>query len=151
MATPRPHALHFGIGKNGEATLANAGHLAPYLNGESVAMEGALPLGLMEGAEFSVMDFQLNEGDKLVLMSDGIAEAMDERGQLFGFERVHALLRTATTASEVAKRRAILRPGRRHQCHFSDSDTGARACNGLSRFGPIGCNACITAYSEITS
>jgi len=95
--------LALRIAKNGEATLANAGHLAPYLNGESVAMEGALPLGLMEEAEFSVMDFQLNEGDKLVLMSDGIAEAMDERGQLFGFERVDALLRTGPTAAEVAE------------------------------------------------
>lgn len=95
--------LALRIGKDGEATLANAGHLAPYLNGEPVAMEGALPLGLMEGAEFPVMDFQLNEGDRLVLMSDGIAEAMDERGQLFGFERVDALLRTAPTAAEVAE------------------------------------------------
>ena len=66
-------------------------------------MEGALPLGLLEGAEFSVMHFQLKEGDKLVLMSDGIAEATDERGQLFGFGRVNALLRTARTAAEVAE------------------------------------------------
>src|SRR6185312_16374666 len=95
--------LALRIARNGEATMANAGHLAPYLNGESVAMEGALPLGLMEVAEFSVTDFQLNEGDRLVLMSDGIAEAMDERGQLFGFERVDALLRTAPTAAEVAE------------------------------------------------
>ena len=83
--------------------MANAGHLAPYLNGETVAMEGALPLGLIEGAEFSMTHFQLKEGDKLMLMSDGIREAMDERGQLFGFERVDALLRTASTAAEVAE------------------------------------------------
>ncbi|HEY5329410.1 MAG TPA: SpoIIE family protein phosphatase [Acidobacteriaceae bacterium] len=95
--------LALRIGKNGEATLANAGHLAPYLNGEPVGMEGALPLGLMEGAEFPVRDFQLGEGDRLVLMSDGIAEAMDERRELFGFERVDALLRTGPTAAEVAE------------------------------------------------
>jgi hypothetical protein len=35
-------------------------------------------------------------------MSDGIAEATDAEGHLFGFERVHELLRTATTAAEVA-------------------------------------------------
>jgi serine phosphatase RsbU (regulator of sigma subunit) len=35
-------------------------------------------------------------------MSDGIAEATDIDGNLFGFDRVHALLRTATTAAEVA-------------------------------------------------
>ncbi|MGB6783699.1 MAG: SpoIIE family protein phosphatase [Terracidiphilus sp.] len=90
------------LGNDGEATMANAGHVAPYRNSEPLAMEGALPLGMMEGAEFSVMHFQLNPGDKLVLMSDGIAEATDERGQLFGFERVHELLRTASSAAEIA-------------------------------------------------
>ena len=35
-------------------------------------------------------------------MSDGIAEATDANGKLFGFERVHELLRKATTAAEVA-------------------------------------------------
>jgi serine phosphatase RsbU (regulator of sigma subunit) len=65
-------------------------------------MEGALPLGIMEGAEFSVMHFHLTDGDKLVLMSDGIAEATDADGHLFGFERVSELLRTAKSASEVA-------------------------------------------------
>jgi serine phosphatase RsbU (regulator of sigma subunit) len=65
-------------------------------------MEGALPLGMIEDAELSVMHFQLKNGDKLVLMSDGIVEAPDANGHLFGFERVHELLRTATTAAEVA-------------------------------------------------
>ena len=65
-------------------------------------MEGALPLGIFEGAESSVMHFQLNPGDRLVLMSDGIAEATDANGHLFGFERVHELLRTARSAAEVA-------------------------------------------------
>jgi serine phosphatase RsbU (regulator of sigma subunit) len=76
--------------------------VAPYRNGEPLAMEGALPLGMIEDAEFSVMRFPLNPGDKLVLMSDGIAEATDDRGQLFGFERVHQLLRTARPAAEIA-------------------------------------------------
>jgi sigma-B regulation protein RsbU (phosphoserine phosphatase) len=94
--------LALTIEKNGEARLANAGHLPPYLNGEPLAMEGALPLGMIEGAEFSVMHFQLKTGDKLVLMSDGIVEAMDTNGNLLGFERVRELLRTATTPAEVA-------------------------------------------------
>lgn len=48
------------------------------------------------------MHFELKAGDRLVLMSDGIAEAMDASGKLFGFERVHALLQTAKSAAEVA-------------------------------------------------
>jgi Stage II sporulation protein E (SpoIIE) len=94
--------LALRIANDGAVTLANAGHMAPYLNGEPMAMEGALPLGMVEGAETSVMRFQLKEDDKLVLMSDGIAEATDAEGQLFGFERIHELLRTAGSAAEVA-------------------------------------------------
>ncbi len=95
--------LAMRIDADGSAMLANAGHLPPYLNGEPVAMEGALPLGITEGAEFSVMHFQLEKGDRLMLMSDGIAEATDAEGHLFGFERVNDLLRAAKSASEIAR------------------------------------------------
>lgn len=93
-------ALH--IAKNGEAILANAGHMAPYLHGEELPMEGALPLGVIAGAEYSLMRFKLAVGDTLLLMSDGIVEAMDDDGQLFGFNRIHDLLRTTTNAAELA-------------------------------------------------
>ena len=94
--------LALRIGLDGAVTLANAGHMAPYLNGELIAVEGALPLGMLPGAEFSVTRFQLHENDRLVLLSDGVVEAMDSEGQLFGFERVHQLLRSARSATEVA-------------------------------------------------
>ncbi|HUX44990.1 MAG TPA: SpoIIE family protein phosphatase [Terracidiphilus sp.] len=90
------------IAKDGAATLANAGHIAPYLNGEPLPMEGALPLGMIEAAEPSVMHFQLKHDDKLILMSDGIAEAMDADGKLFGFDRIHNMLRSTQTAAAIA-------------------------------------------------
>lgn len=94
--------LALRIEKNGAATLANAGHMAPYINGEPLPMEGALPLGMIEEAEFSVMRFHLSDGDRLMVMSDGISEATSATGDLFGFERVNELLRTSTSAEEVA-------------------------------------------------
>jgi hypothetical protein len=94
--------LAMRINADGCATLANAGHVPPYLNGEPLPIEGALPLGMVEGAEFSVLRFQLKEGDRLMLLSDGVAEATDANGKLFGFERVSELLHTATTAAEIA-------------------------------------------------
>jgi Stage II sporulation protein E (SpoIIE) len=94
--------LALRIAKDGAVTLANAGHIAPYLNGDPLPMEGALPLGIIESAESSVMHFRLKDDDRLMLMSDGVAEAMDDNDQLFGFERVHQLLRTAKSAAEVA-------------------------------------------------
>jgi hypothetical protein len=90
------------IGSDGETVLANAGHLPPYLNGELLSVEGSLPLGMIESAEFSNSRFKLNEGDHLVLISDGIAEARNTEGQLFGFERVQDLLRNGKTVAEVA-------------------------------------------------
>jgi serine phosphatase RsbU (regulator of sigma subunit) len=94
--------LALRIDANGAVTLANAGHLPPYLNGEPLAMEGALPLGMLPGAVFSVMNFKLAEGDRLVLVSDGIAEARDTDGRLFGFERVEQLLQSQPSAAELA-------------------------------------------------
>ena len=94
--------LALSIAMDGQAALANAGHMAPYLNAEALPMEGALPLGMIEGAEPSLMRFKLAVGDKLLLMSDGIAEAMDAEGQLFGFERVQELVRSAKNAAVVA-------------------------------------------------
>ncbi|MGB8480996.1 MAG: SpoIIE family protein phosphatase [Acidobacteriaceae bacterium] len=93
-------AMH--ITADGEVTLANAGHMPPYLNGKEFPMEGALPLGMMESAEFPVMHFQLAPGDTLMLLSDGVAEAQDAQGHLFGFERIEAMLRQPITAAEVA-------------------------------------------------
>jgi sigma-B regulation protein RsbU (phosphoserine phosphatase) len=50
-----------------------------------------MPLGMVAGAEFSVMGFRVNEGDRLMLLSDGVVEAQNEKRELFGFERTRAL------------------------------------------------------------
>ena len=65
-------------------------------------MEGALPLGMIDGADFSVMHFHLNPSDKLVLISDGILEATDLHGHLFGFDRVQQLLQSQTPIAALA-------------------------------------------------
>ena len=102
----REHAsatcLMLRIEADGVVTLANAGHLPPYLNGQEMQMEGSLPLGVIADPEFPVMYFKLKIGDTLMLMSDGIAEAQDEHGHLFGFERIDQMLRAPMTASSLA-------------------------------------------------
>jgi hypothetical protein len=94
--------LALRIAPDGAATLANAGHMAPFLNGNPLDMEGALPLGMIDAPGFTVMHFHLEVGDRLMLMSDGIAEATDAHGKLLGFDRVDHLIRTTTTAAELA-------------------------------------------------
>jgi hypothetical protein len=46
----------------------------------------------MDGAEFSMTRFALRLDDRLVLVSDGLAEARNPEGQLFGFARVQQLV-----------------------------------------------------------
>jgi len=102
----RSHAaatcLALRIAADGGAILANAGHMPPYLNGQPVEIEGSLPLGMIEDAEFSVLQFRFTQGDQLLLMSDGIAEATDLNGNLFGFERVLDLIRNSASAAAIA-------------------------------------------------
>jgi serine phosphatase RsbU (regulator of sigma subunit) len=95
--------LALSIAADGSVTLANAGHIPPYLNGAPVAMEGALPLGMIDGADFSVMRFPLIAGDTLVVMSDGVPEATNEKGELFGFDRIAQLLAGKLTISALAE------------------------------------------------
>ena len=94
--------LALRLAPDGAVRLANAGHLPPYVNGNELAMEGALPLGMIESPEFSLMHFDLASGATLTLLSDGVAEARDEQGRLFGFERIHDLLQKPITAAEIA-------------------------------------------------
>jgi serine phosphatase RsbU (regulator of sigma subunit) len=86
----------------GSVELANAGQLPPYLNGVEMMIEGALPLGTLSGMDFPVTSFMLEPGDSLLIMSDGIVEAQNEHGELFGFERLEEMLRSPTTTADIA-------------------------------------------------
>jgi serine phosphatase RsbU (regulator of sigma subunit) len=46
--------------------------------------------------------FKLAEGDSLMLMTDGVAEAQDAAGHLFGFERISEMLREGVAAASLA-------------------------------------------------
>ena len=97
--------LALRVDEDGAATLANAGHLPPYLNGEELPMEGAIPLGMDTAAQFSMKRFHLEPDDRLMFLSDGVAEAQDEQGRLFGFERAEAMSNQAARAvAEAAQR-----------------------------------------------
>jgi hypothetical protein len=91
------------ITADGEVAMANAGHLAPFLNGVAMELEGSLPLGIVAGAEFSESRFTLREGDEVSIYTDGVLEAQNEAGELFGFERCEALMRRRPTVQEIAE------------------------------------------------
>jgi serine phosphatase RsbU (regulator of sigma subunit) len=72
---------------DGTAIIANAGHLGPYRDGREVELTPSLPLGVIADAHYERTTFQLNRGDRLVFISDGVVEATNAHGELFGFER----------------------------------------------------------------
>ena len=80
-------ALAAHIAADGLVTIANAGHLSPYLDGEEIELLGALPLGILSGAHYQTTQFHLNPGSRLTFYSDGVVEAQNAQGELFGFER----------------------------------------------------------------
>lgn len=72
----------------GVVTLANAGHLSPYRGGQEVSVQPGLPLGIVVSPEaYEERSFNLEPGDTLTFLSDGVVEARNSRGALFGFER----------------------------------------------------------------
>jgi hypothetical protein len=87
---------------DGTVDLANAGQLPPYRNGVEMEIQGALPLGILSGMDFPVTSFELEPGDSLLIMSDGVAEAQNAQGELFGFERIEEMLRQPTTTAAIA-------------------------------------------------
>jgi phosphoserine phosphatase RsbU/P len=84
-------ALAARIFPDGSVVMANAGHLAPYLDGNEVDVPGALPLGATRGTRYETVRMQLPRGSRLTFYSDGIVEAQNAEGELFGFDRGRAI------------------------------------------------------------
>jgi sigma-B regulation protein RsbU (phosphoserine phosphatase) len=82
-------------------TFANAGHLSPYRNGEEIALDSGLPLGIAADVEYTETKLQLDPGDRITFLSDGVVEAQSPSGELFGFERTAAI--SAQSAETIAR------------------------------------------------
>jgi len=92
------------VAPDGSLTAANAGHLAPYLNGRELDIENGLPLGLAPNAAYAESILIIEPGDQLTLITDGVVEARSNNGELFGFERTCALsIQPAEKVAETAQ------------------------------------------------
>jgi serine phosphatase RsbU (regulator of sigma subunit)/predicted ester cyclase len=82
--------------KSASLSYANAGHDLPYLHrGRGVAEElraRGMPLGLMPGMSYEEMEIELDVGEGVFFYSDGLVEAHDPKGEMFGFPRLRALI-----------------------------------------------------------
>lgn len=84
-------ALVTHIAADGFVTIANAGHLSPYLDGKEIELPGALPLGVQPRARYGITRFYLEAGSSLTFISDGVVEAQNAQGELFGFDQAQAI------------------------------------------------------------
>ena len=81
--------------KSGSLTYANAGHDLPYLhrNGDAEELRArGMPLGLMSGMGYEEKETILNNGETALLYSDGLVEAHNPQGEMFGFPKLRALV-----------------------------------------------------------
>ncbi|MFC5863479.1 SpoIIE family protein phosphatase [Acidicapsa dinghuensis] len=80
------------LGRDGQLDYIRAGHPSPMLLRDGTVTElykgGSFPVGLVDEANFASVSVQLEAGDTLVLYSDGVTEAEDISGNLFGFDRL---------------------------------------------------------------
>ncbi len=81
----------------GELTYINAGHNPPLVaktDGAVIELEsGGFPLGIMPNAEFELGKITLNQGESMVVFSDGVSEAENVEGEEFGIERLTEVIR----------------------------------------------------------
>ena len=76
-------------------TYANAGHELPYLhrNGDAEELRArGMPLGMMTGMSYEEGEVSLAEGECVLFHSDGLVEAHNPKGEMFGFPRLRALV-----------------------------------------------------------
>jgi serine phosphatase RsbU (regulator of sigma subunit) len=81
--------------KSASLSYANAGHDLPYLQRRGKAEElraRGMPLGLMPGMGYEEKEMVLDSGEVALFYSDGLVEAHDPEGEMFGFPKLRALI-----------------------------------------------------------
>jgi predicted ester cyclase len=79
---------------SGRLLYANAGHDLPYLRqgGGAELRARGMPLGLMPGMSYEEKEIVLEAGEAALFYSDGLVEAHDPKGEMFGFPKLRALI-----------------------------------------------------------
>ena len=100
-------------------TMANAGHMSPLIRKASGEVQEfdqetiGVPVGIIDGFAYEVVERDIAVGDMFVLITDGVDEAMDPEGNLYTKERVHDFVAAGSADPEVLGR-ALLADVRIH-------------------------------------
>jgi sigma-B regulation protein RsbU (phosphoserine phosphatase) len=88
--------FHSTVEADGRLRYVNAGHCAPLVvspGGKIRTLETtAVPLGLLPGVSFPSAETKLLPGEKLVIYSDGVSEAMGRTGEFYGTDRLWSVI-----------------------------------------------------------
>jgi len=93
--------------ESGIVTYANAGHNLPAIRTADDVLEikaRGMPLGLMPGMQYEEVSVTMAHGDAMLLYSDGIDEAHNPSGEMFGFPRLLRVIREHDNASSIINR-----------------------------------------------
>jgi phosphoserine phosphatase RsbU/P len=112
--------------RTGEIEYSNGGHNLPYLisHGEISRLKntGGMLLGFRDNVTYRAEKLVIREGDGLVLYTDGVTEAMDERGNQFSEKRLAEFLQQANGSSATELIRGAVDQVRRHSGSAPQSD-----------------------------
>jgi phosphoserine phosphatase RsbU/P len=92
------------IRRDGELEYVNCGHVPPLLvcNREVIRpSHGNLPVGLLADATYESDRYNMHPGDRLVLVTDGVTEAENARGDFFDNERLEAVAAKSGTLEDI--------------------------------------------------
>ncbi len=96
--------------KSHEMQVCIAGHMSPMIrkvDGSIVELPEdviGMPLGVVDGVPFDVTRMTLNPGEIVVIYTDGVSEAMNPQGDLYGMERLREVVsKGAPNAAELGK------------------------------------------------
>lgn len=116
--------------KNHEVTLANAGHMPPVIRRADGTIErfdeelSGPPICVMDDYPYEAQTCKLGPGDLILITTDGVDEAMNPEGELYGLERVLAVVKKGPAEAEQLGK-LLLEDVRRHArgCPQSDDIT----------------------------
>ena len=121
-----------------ELALVNAGHPPAYLQHAGKVIQAVdeaharLPLGVLRDADYVQVTHPLAPGDQVVLYTDGISEAMNEKNELYGFQRLYEQM-TVPCPGAAAFGRSILGNVKEFVGKRSQSDDMCLVCLGREK------------------
>jgi serine phosphatase RsbU (regulator of sigma subunit) len=100
---------------DGRGEYINCGHIPPLIAkpaGEVQRLrESNLPVGLLRNAEYQCTGFQLDAGDRLVLVTDGVTEAENPEGDFFGDQRLEEFASLGMSVEQIFTAVCLFRDG----------------------------------------